>query len=195
MKHPITAVPLSALAVALLSWTGTAPASTPHRDQDPARDFLYQPATGLVAAVRQAVTKYRNLSAAEADGYVPVFGCVSSPDEGAMGAHYLRPDLLGDGAEDASHPELLVYEPTWYGRMQLVAVEYFTLADNWDANHPDGSPPILMGQLFNYSGTPNRFRLPANYSLHVWAWKYNPKGVFAMWNPRVSCQYYNPPAA
>lgn len=159
-------------------------------EQAQAQDFLYQPATGLVQAVRQATAKYRDVNRAEADGYVPVFGCVSSPDDGAMGAHYLRPDLLGDGEVDAAHPELLVYEPTSFGQMQLVAVEYFTLADNWDANHTDGSPPSLMGQLFDYAGAPNRFRLPASYSLHVWAWKYNPKGVFSMWNPRVSCADY-----
>jgi hypothetical protein len=159
-------------------------------EQARAQDFMYQPATGLVQAVRQATAKYQDVNKAKMDGYVPVFGCVSSPDDGTMGAHYLNPNLLGDGAEDVAHPELLVYEPTKYGRLQLVAVEYFAIADNWDKAHPDGSPPSLMGQLFNYAGTPNRFRLPANYSLHVWAWKYNPKGVFSMWNPHVSCADY-----
>lgn len=159
-------------------------------EQAQAQDFLYQSATGLVQAVREATAKYQDVAKAVMDGYTPVFGCVSSSDGGAMGAHYLNPNLLGDGEVDVAHPELLVYEPTEYGRMRLVAVEYFTLADNWDANHADGSPPLLMGQLFDYAATPNRFRLPASYSLHVWAWKYNPKGVFSMWNPHVSCADY-----
>ena len=30
--------------------------------------------------------------------------------------------------------------------------------------------------------------LPAFYELHVWAWRDNPKGVFADWNTRVSCE-------
>jgi hypothetical protein len=72
----------------------------------------------------------------------------------------------------------------------LVAAEYLQLADAWDGAHTDGSPPLLMGQLFDHTTEPNRFRLPAHYSLHVWAWKYNPTGVFSMWNPRVSCAAY-----
>jgi hypothetical protein len=34
---------------------------------------------------------------------------------------------------------------------------------------------------------PNRFGLPAFYSLHVWVWKHSPAGMFAMWNPTVHC--------
>jgi hypothetical protein len=78
--------------------------------------------------------------------------------------------------------------------MKLVAVEYVVLADGWDSRHkaPDGSvtPPMLMGQLFNYVSAPNRYELPAFYELHVWAWKSNPDGVFADWNPRVSCEEF-----
>ena len=36
-----------------------------------------------------------------------------------------------------------------------------------------------------------RFGLPAFYELHVWAWKANPSGTFADWNPTVSCDDYN----
>lgn len=181
---------LSALATVFLCWGSAASAFTPQSELDRERDFTYQPADGLVAAVREATAQYQDVAQAVHDGYVPVLGCVSSPDDGSMGAHYLKPELLGDGAEDVAHPELLVYEPSHSGRLRLVAVEYLTLADLWDAGHTDGSPPILMGQLFNYTDGPNRFRLPAHYSLHVWAWKFNPKGVFAMWNPRVSCASY-----
>lgn len=28
---------------------------------------------------------------------------------------------------------------------------------------------------------------PIHYDLHAWAWKANPAGTFAQWNPRVSC--------
>ena len=40
------------------------------------------------------------------------------------------------------------------------------------------------------SSSPNRFRLPAFYELHVWASKHNPRGVFADFNPRVSCEEF-----
>lgn len=178
----------SVLTLVLLAPSAFASGQLP--EQVTAQNFLYQPATGLVEAVRKATAKYQDVNKAKMDGYGPVLGCVSSPGDGTMGVHYLNPNLLGDGAVDVAHPELLVYEPLANGRLQLVAVEYLTIADTWDAAHTDGSPPLLMGQLFDYSSTPNRFRLPANYSLHVWAWKYNPKGVFSMWNPDVSCADY-----
>jgi hypothetical protein len=44
-----------------------------------------------------------------------------------------------------------------------------------------------MGQHFHYVGSPNRYGLPAFYELHVWAWRDNPNGTFADWNPKVSC--------
>jgi hypothetical protein len=44
-----------------------------------------------------------------------------------------------------------------------------------------------MGQLFHLFPSPNRFGLPAFYTLHVWAWKDNPKGAFVNWHPNVSC--------
>ena len=33
----------------------------------------------------------------------------------------------------------------------------------------------MMGQLFHLFEAPNRFGLPAFYTLHVWAWKDNPQ--------------------
>jgi hypothetical protein len=46
---------------------------------------------------------------------------------------------------------------------------------------------MLFGQTFHLVGSPNRYGIPAFYELHVWAWKYNPSGMFYEWNPRVSC--------
>jgi hypothetical protein len=76
------------------------------------------------------------------------------------------------------------------GKYNLVAVEYLVLYDNWHANNE--MPPVLMGQVFNYVGSPNRYGMPAFYELHVWAWKTNPNGVFADWNPKVTCAGYTP---
>lgn len=177
----------SALAMLLpLSTVAAAQMSGP----DNAQNFMNQPATGLVQAVRLATAKYQNVAAAERDGYqADTNGCVSSPDEGAMGVHYINGALIG-GTVDAYHPQGLVYEPVGNGQLRLVAVEYITIAQLWDGSHPDGSSAKLMGQEFDYMDAPNRFRLPAVYNLHVWAWKENPKGVFSMWNPRVSCAGY-----
>ena len=179
------------IALATLLPLSAASAALQMPGPDPDWTFLNQPATGLVRAVRQATARYQEVTNAEADGYHPDGnGCVSSPDRGVMGVHYLNPHLLGDGAVDAAHPEALVYEPLGNGRLRLVAVEYITIAQAWDGSHTDGSPAKLLGQVFDYMEAPNRFRLPAVYNLHVWAWKHNPNGVFSMWNPRVSCADY-----
>ena len=70
-----------------------------------------QATTGtLVDTVRLETERFKNLSAAEAAGYGLLHGCVSSSEEGAMGVHYVRGDLVGDGVLDASNPEALIYE-------------------------------------------------------------------------------------
>ena len=146
--------------------------------------------SAFVKAVRNATERFRDASMAVAEGYVLQFGCVSGSDQGAMGVHFVNGPLVGDGVLDVTRPEALVYEPTRGDRFRLVAVEYLVLADAWNATHP--GPPELMGQLFHLIDSPNRFGLPAFYSLHVWAWKDNPSGTFVNWSPKVSCDAYNP---
>jgi len=48
-------------------------------------------------------------------------------------------------------------------------------------------PARLDSHLFHFVGEPNRYGLPAFYELHVWAWRRNPSGTFADFNPVVSC--------
>ena len=146
-----------------------------------------KPAPTLAETVRQATAQFRDVRKAEAAGYALLHGCVSGPQEGAMGIHFANGNLVGDGTLDAIHPEALLYEPKG-GKLQLVGVEYVVIAEAWNAKHQ--TPPVLMGQLFNYVGAPNRYGIPAFYELHVWAWKSNPSGVFADWNERVSCEEY-----
>lgn len=168
---------LSLIILSLLTLTSVALASP----NEPA------PGATLVATVRQATRGFMNVDAAEAAGYGLFHGCVSGAQEGAMGIHYVNGDLVGDGEIDASRPEALIYEIRG-GRLQLVGVEYVVIAEAWDANHE--TPPALMGQVFHYVGAPNRYKIPAFYELHVWAWKQNPSGMFTDWNPKVSCEDY-----
>jgi hypothetical protein len=86
-----------------------------------------------------------------------------------------------------AEPEILIYEQR-NGRLQLVGVEFIVIAADW--HNTNEGPPMLMGQHFHYVGSPNRYGLPAFYELHVWAWKENPNGMFADFNPRVSCEEY-----
>ena len=138
----------------------------------------------LAQEVRRATEKYQDVSAATAAGYALFLGCVSSPQVGAMGIHYVNGQLVGDGKIDAARPEALMYEPRG-GKLELVGVEYIVLASAWDA--ASKTPPTLMGQLFHYNPAPNRYGIPAFYALHVWAWRDNPQGTFVDYNPRVSC--------
>jgi hypothetical protein len=143
----------------------------------------------LVKLVRDTTRRYRDVSQAVADGYQLQFGCVSGSHEGAMGLHFVNFDLVADPALDASRPELLVYEPLPQGKVRLVAVDYLVFKDAWDASST--ATPQLMGQLFHLFDSPNRYGLPAFYTLHVWAWKDNPSGTFANWNPKVSCDAFD----
>lgn len=146
----------------------------------------------LVRLVREVTDPFRDVSKAVAAGYFEQFGCVSGSDQGAMGVHFVNDRLVDDDVLDPAHPELLVYEPTPGGGLQLVAADYLVLADKWNASH--NAPPQLMGQLFHLFESPNRFGLPAFYTLHVWAWKENRHGTFVNWNPDVSCDHYAPSA-
>jgi hypothetical protein len=143
----------------------------------------------LIETVRQATQDFQDVN--NATDYVSLGACVNSPEDGAMGIHYANTALIGDGALDATKPELLIYEQR-DGQLHFVGVEFLVLAAQWNdpaAGHPPGAP-VLQGQLFNYVGAPNRYGLDAFYELHVWAWRDNPKGPFADYNPAVSCDQY-----
>ena len=143
----------------------------------------------LVQIVRDATERYRNVSVAQNEGYGLLFGCVSGGDYGAMGLHFVNFPLVADGKIDAATPEIVLYEPASNGRLRITGADYLVLAADWDTTHT--SAPELNGQLFHYFEAPNRFGLPAFYTLHVWAWKDNPAGTFTNWNPNVSCDGFN----
>jgi len=94
-----------------------------------------------------------------------------------MGYHYLNP---ANTELDPAKPQLLVYEPQKNGRLRLVAVEYLV---PYAAMPADQAPPRLFEQDFD--PTPHL----GAWTLHVWVWHHNPSGMFAAYNPRVSCQY------
>jgi hypothetical protein len=139
----------------------------------------------LVQIVRDATQQFTDVNAAAAANYQPLFGCVSGPDQGAMGVHYINLTLYGAGAIDSSKPQALIYEPS-NGALRLVGVEFIADAATWMKTH--SSPPMLEGQAFQFVNSPNRYGLPAFFELHVWAWRDNPNGAFVDWNTRVSCE-------
>lgn len=142
----------------------------------------------LIKVVRESTERFRNSAAAEAEGYALQFGCVSGSDVGAMGLHFVNFPLVLDGELDVTRPEIVLYEPLPNGKLRITGADYLVFADAWNAKHAD--PPQLMGQLFHFFESPNRFGLPPFYTLHVWAWKENPNGAFTNWNPNVSCEAF-----
>lgn len=134
--------------------------------------------TPLVRHVRAANERFADPKAAEAEGFSPI-PCASSVQVGAMGIHYVNPGYLKDGIIDIAKPEAVMYEPQPDGTLELVAVEYITFE----------GPAALEGQLFNFSGAPNRYGLDPFYELHVWAWRENVDGPFADNNKAVSCAH------
>jgi hypothetical protein len=120
-----------------------------------------------LAQVRAATARYHDVDAAEADGYVEMTPCVESP-AGAMGYHYVNMGLL-EQPLDPTKPEALLYVPGPNGTLRLVGVEYLS---------PDEGE-TLFGQTLEPG--------PGGFALHVWVWQNNPAGMFADFNPRLSC--------
>lgn len=145
-------------------------------------------ASALLKIVRDSTERFKDVSVAEAEGYALQFGCVSGPDSGAMGLHYINGAIVGRNELDPTHPQIVIYEPTANGGLKLIGADFLVFAEAWDKKNQ--GPPELMGQLFHYWESPNRFGLPAFYTLHVWAWKDNPNGAFVNWHPNVSCQQF-----
>jgi len=142
-------------------------------------------AGALLKIVREATERFKDVNVAMAEGYLPQFGCVTGPDAGAMGLHFINGPLVMKGDVDAQHPQIVIYEPLPNGQLKLIGADFLVFADDW--NKKNQGPPQLMGQLFHLFDAPNRFGLPAFYTLHVWAWKDNPNGAFVNWHPNVSC--------
>jgi len=132
-----------------------------------------------VARIRAATAAFAALDEAVAAGYArDVAHCVDNPPHGGMGYHHQNASLLDDRIE-LERPEILVYERLPDGKYRFNGVEYIVPFSAWPADAPD--PPTVMGRELKPAPS---LRL---WYLHVWVWLENPSGLFADWNPRVSC--------
>jgi hypothetical protein len=125
---------------------------------------------GGLAGLRAATDKYHSIAVSEQSRYglltdAQGIACIDMPGMGGMGVHWANSTLVGDPAIVANQPEALVYAPTHDGTLRLAAAEYVVIKSAWDATHI--SPPRLFGHTFDLTDEPNRFGLPAFYSLHV----------------------------
>ena len=128
--------------------------------------------------LKRVTAPFQDFQAASDAGWgTKITACMTDPTAGGMGFHYGNTDLI-DGSVQVDQPELLLYEPDQNHVLKLVAVEYII---PYTAHPRDAAPPVLFGQQFKQNDT---FEL---WGLHVWVWKNNPSGLYADWNPNVSC--------
>lgn len=145
-----------------------------------------------LATLRSATAGFHNFDAGFKAGYRDIFmnACMEDGSDrrlGGMGYHYVSSNLVVDGTVDVAHPEALLYEPGSNGQLRLVGVEYVVPMGLWKG----AEPPRLFGREF----TPKHFDPDIDlWTLHVWVWKDNPSGMYADWNPRVSCNFAAPAA-
>lgn len=159
-----------------------------------------------IAQIRALSDAYHDLSAATAAGYsvwspdptVSGSTCPSDATQGQMGYHRVNVPLRGSAADpanadaviDLNKPEMLLYEKTSTGAVQLVGVEYIVFKAAWErVNGAGAAPPQILGHpLLAGSHTfPGGTGNIDHYELHVWVWKNNPSGMFAPYNPAVTC--------
>ncbi len=146
-----------------------------------------------LAKTKTALDKYQSVDTAKADGYVAASPCESTPTNpaqtsygGGMGIHYVNQALLKPGPIDPAKPPILVYAPTAGGGLQLVAAEYFK--PDADQNvRTDDDRPSLFGRAFDGPMQGHAPGMPIHFDLHVWLWQHNPSGIFASYNPDVTC--------
>jgi hypothetical protein len=125
---------------------------------------------------------------------------------GAMGIHFFRPDLLGiteppdprvDGTgvhTDFLQPSIL-YEPQADGSLELVAVENLVFAEAWKAAGHNASPSfhdVAYDTMVDDPATAidEAHLFEPHHDWHVWTYRENPNGVFAQFNPAVTCEHH-----
>ena len=201
--------PLAVLAATCLSLAAPAASAQSGQINEPA------PGEPTLEQVRRATERFRDVNVALAEGYIrdPFDLCDTAPmmgkpaSLGAMGVHYFRPDLLGISAPPAPRvdgsgthtdflkPAILIYEPQADGSLALVAVENLVFAKAWHANG-HAEPPRFHGVAYDRMAddpaTPadDAHMFEPHYDRHVWIYRQNPNGVFAPFNPAVTCAHH-----
>lgn len=165
--------------------------------------------------LRNAVTKYKDVKVALADGYItPDNHCVSAageglpPELGAMGIHYIHPALLEitateprvDGKStytDWIKPSILIYEPQADGSLELVAVENLVFEAAWTASG-NTEQLVLNGRSWDHmaddpaTAGDEAHGFSPHFDQHVWLFRDNPMGDLMPFNPNVTCEHHKP---
>jgi hypothetical protein len=171
------------------------------------------PGEPTLAEVRAATERFRDVDVALSEGFIPAPSgmCVTAEmegrpaEEGAMGIHYFRPDLLGITAEeprvdgtsthtDFLRPAVLIYEPQADGTLELVAVENLVFIHSWEQAGNRQAPAfhgVPYDRMVDDPATEfdEAHGFEPHYDRHVWLFRENPLGVFSPFNPDVTCRH------
>jgi hypothetical protein len=207
IRSTFVMVSLAALAVTTALTAGAAASAEKRPGPGPGEPTLDE--------VRQLTERFRDVNVALAEGYIrdPMNLCDTAEmmgrpaSLGAMGIHYFRPDLLGITAPpsprvtgtgthtDFRKPSILIYEPKANGTLELVAVENLVFAAAWRAaGHTE--PPSFHGVKWDSmiddpkTATDEAHMFDPHFDRHVWLYRDNPNGMFAQFNPKVSCTHH-----
>ena len=176
------------------------------------------PSEPTLEEVRAATARFRDVEVALAEGYVrdPTDMCDTAPMMGrpaalgGMGIHFFRPDLLGitappnprvDGSGthvDFRKPSILIYEPRSDGTLELIAVENLVFKKAWHEAGNKGLPTFHGVEYDDMADDPKTTSIDEahsfepHYDRHVWLYRPNANGMFAQFNPTVTCQFHKP---
>ncbi len=175
------------------------------------------PGEPTLEEVRTATARFQDVEAALAEGYVrdPTDMCDVAPMMGrpaalgGMGIHFFRPDLLGVTAPpnprvngngthtDFRKPSILIYEPRADGTLELVAVENLVFKKAWHEAGNTGLPTFHGVEYDDMADDPGTkvdeaHNFEPHYDRHVWLYRPNSNGMFAQFNPTVTCQFHKP---
>jgi hypothetical protein len=126
----------------------------------------------LANQVRNVTARFHSKAQASLAGYEVASPCVSNPPVGGMGFHWVNGPFV-DPTFDAMNPEAVLYDTAG----NLVAIEYIVINIGQTA-------PTFGGQPFDVGGAP--IAVP-HWTLHVWLYEPNSRGLFSPWNPAIVC--------
>ena len=166
-----------------------------------------------LADVRKATERFQDVKVALAEGYIPepmnmceVAENMGRPaSAGAMGIHYVHMGLLGISAPpnprvsgegthtDFSKPAILLYEPQADGSLKLVGIENLVFKSAWE-KAGNKAPPSFQGVPYDHmaddpaTALDEAHHFEPHYDRHVWLYRDNPNGIYAQFNPNVTCK-------
>lgn len=153
--------------------------------------------------LRTQLAPFKDINHALEQGYVMDPFCVASP-AGAMGYHVVNRQMLGiiNGATPingtgtdagANPPPVLLYEKQTDGSFKLVGIELLVFAQAWHGAGFKKAPKYRARDFDFMEDNPATPRDEAHgfaphYDLHLWIFEPNPAGLYAQFNPNVTCR-------